>query len=42
MLGLKRALAYQALYHTVMDTPRPDGRADQRTISAGSMSPTIS
>ena len=42
MLGLKRALAYQALYHTVMDTPRADGRADQSTISAGSMSPTIS
>ena len=40
MLGLKRAVAYQALFHAVMDTPESAG--GQRTISSGVMSPTIS
>jgi DNA-binding SARP family transcriptional activator len=40
LLALKRALAYQALFHAFMDTPeRPEG---QSTTSSGVMSPTIS
>jgi DNA-binding SARP family transcriptional activator len=39
ILALKRALAYQALYHAVIDTPRAVG---QSTISSGLTSPTIS
>jgi predicted ATPase len=53
ILALKRALAYQALWHAVADTPRPETRtdfaaaspaqkADQSLISSGVMSPTIS
>jgi DNA-binding SARP family transcriptional activator len=53
ILALKRALAYQALWHAVADTPRaetrtnfstasPDQQADQSVISSGVMSPTIS
>jgi predicted ATPase len=53
ILALKRALAYQALWHAVADTPRPETRtnfstaspdqqADQSVISSGVMSPTIS
>ena len=34
ILALKRALAYQALTHLVMDTARPETRADPITISA--------
>jgi DNA-binding SARP family transcriptional activator len=53
ILALKRALAYQALFHAVMDTPGADTRATaaapstepagaQSTTSSGVMSPTIS
>lgn len=53
VLALKRALAYQALTHAVMDTARPETRADpiaaspdsgqlQSLTSSGVMSPTIS
>jgi predicted ATPase len=35
ILALKRALAYQALTHLVMDTPRPETRADPITTSPG-------
>ncbi len=53
ILALKRALAYQALFHAVMDTPGTDTRAqavsgsadspgNQSTISAGLTSPTMS
>jgi DNA-binding SARP family transcriptional activator len=53
ILALKRALAYQALWHAIADTPRPETRAepvapstdpngDQSLTSSGVMSPTIS
>lgn len=53
ILALKRALAYQALFHAVWDTPRAETRAKasasspespsgQSTTSSGLMSPTIS
>lgn len=53
ILALKRALAYQALFHAVMDTPRTetraqaipestDSRGGQSTISSGLTSPTMS
>ena len=53
ILALKRAVAYQALTHVVMDTARPETRADpgapstetgalQSFTSSGVMSPTIS
>lgn len=53
ILALKRALSYQALWHAIADTPRPETRADpvapstdpnsdQSLTSSGVMSPTIS
>lgn len=53
ILALKRALAYQALWHAIADTPRPETRSDaiapppdpkggQRLTSSGVISPTIS
>ena len=53
ILALKRALAYQALWHAIADTPRPETRgdpiapspapnSDQSLTSSGVMSPTIS
>jgi DNA-binding SARP family transcriptional activator len=53
ILALKRALAYQALFHAVMDSPRaqtqaraittsPERASRHSTTSSGVMSPTIS
>jgi len=53
ILALKRALAYQALWHAMADIPRPETRtgavapgpnseSDQSWISSGVISPTIS
>jgi hypothetical protein len=53
ILALERALAYQASWHALADTPRPQTRADagvpsldpsggQRLTSSGVISPTIS